>query len=61
MMALSTLNFEPGLIGFAYFHLCFDEGGVPLDNDSSRDYFLIEGRYQIPVYWGNCQKYLNNS
>ena len=24
IMGLSTLNYTPGLLGFSYFHLCFD-------------------------------------
>lgn len=58
VMGVSTLSYEPGLLGFSYFHLGFDEGGFALEKDKD-NYFLINGCYQLPVFWGNTDSYLS--
>lgn len=58
ILALSTLTYEPGLLGFSYFHLFFNAQGQPEESDEPSKYFLINGYYQIPIYWGNLSEYL---
>lgn len=60
LMGISTLTYEPGLVGFAYLHLCFDSEGSALENDQA-DYYLINGHYQLPIYWGNNDRFISLS
>lgn len=58
LIGISTLSYEPGLVGFAYFHLCFDSEGAALETDQN-EYFLINGHYQLPIYWGNNDRFIS--
>jgi hypothetical protein len=29
-----------------------------LDSDGEKKYFLINGEFQLPIYWGSNEKYL---
>jgi hypothetical protein len=58
LMALDTLDFQPGLLGFAYFHLGFDEEGGVVEHEGE-GYFLITGHFQLPIYWGDPAGYLS--
>lgn len=55
---LNTLNYEPGLVGFAYFHLFYNENGEEIESEEEERYFMIMGNFQIPVYWGQAETYI---
>lgn len=42
----------------AYFHLFYDEKGAPIESNNSTNFFLINGYYQLPIYWGSTKQYL---
>jgi hypothetical protein len=57
VIGLSTLDYKPGVLGFAYFHLGFDSEGNFLERDIP-EYLMISGHFQIPLYYGAAQGYL---
>jgi hypothetical protein len=32
--ALNVINYDPGLLGFAYFHLFYNDAGEPIENEA---------------------------
>ena len=57
IMTINTLNYEPGLLGFCYIHLGFDLEGNILEHNE-KEYLLMNGHFQLPIYWGNTNRYL---
>lgn len=58
LMGISTLSYEPGLVGFSYLHLCYDSQGEALESDQP-NYFFINGLFQLPIYWGNTDRFIS--
>jgi len=56
--ALNVLNYEPGLLGFAYFHLFYNDNAEQIHTDDFERCNLINGHFQIPLYFGNTRNYL---
>jgi len=53
LMTFSTLDFEIYLLGFSYFSLFYNEEGNPILDEKSKSASLINGYYQIPIFWGS--------
>ena len=58
IMTIDTSEYEPGLLGFCYLHLCYDEDGNYLESNE-KDYLLINGHFQLPVFWGTLNEYVS--
>jgi hypothetical protein len=56
---LNTLNYEPGLVGFSYFHLFYNESGQEIEDEEQNSFFMILGNFQLPVYWGQADNYIS--
>ena len=41
------------MLGFSFIDLFYDEQGAPISSPSIKYSMMINGLYQIPVYWGN--------
>ena len=59
--ALNVLNYEPGLLGFAYFHLFYNDSAEQISTDDFEQYYLVNGHFQIPLYFANTRNYLTTT
>ena len=55
IIGLNILTYEPGLLGFSFLHLFYNEEGEGMSTEVGRGCNLINGEYQLPVFWGNVE------